>query len=117
MNSSKEDSAAIPLGDRPTMNKFAKRQEDKGEMHKYQAVWNASSLDGLPGLKSARRDNGERFWLTDLKAWARRIRTQRQAIAFGMLLNIFLMYLISAVLRRIPVRMWDDDGWMICHHT
>ena len=116
MNSSKEDRTAISLEDRPTMNKFAGKQEEKGEMHNYQAEWNASSLDGLPGLKVARRDNGERLWLSDLRTRVRGIRAQRQGIAAGMIISALLMYLFTAVARMIPVRIPGfDGGWMICH--
>jgi len=116
MNSSKEDATGTSLEDRPTMNKFAGRQEEKGELHEYQAEWNASSLDGLPGLKVARRDSGERLWLTDLRTRIRSIRAQKQGMAAGIIIGALLMYLLTTVASMIPVKIPGfDGGWMICH--
>lgn len=116
MNTGNQDATAKSLEDRPTLRNWAEKRVEKGELHEYQSVWNASSLDSLPGLKAARRGAGERLWLTDLRAWVSRIRAQRQGIGAGMLLALVLMYLIQIVLRMIPVKIpWDNGGYMLCH--
>ena len=60
------------LADRDTIGHWAKNKVEKGELEKYQADNNVESLDGLPGLRIARRRAGERVlaW-GDLKAGVR----------------------------------------------
>ncbi len=74
LNTDPDDpSKAIPfLEDRETLSQWAGKKLEKGELQDYQKEWNNESLDGLPGLRAARRDMGERLWWGDLKAWLRR---------------------------------------------
>ncbi|PKX95202.1 uncharacterized protein P174DRAFT_449661 [Aspergillus novofumigatus IBT 16806] len=46
------------LRDRETLGHFAAKKVEKGQLRSYQREWNSSSLDGLPGLWSAIRDDG-----------------------------------------------------------
>lgn len=62
----------------------------KHEMQAYQAAMNASSLDGLTGLRAARRLAGERLWLTGGKARARRIAAQWDTVGVGVLIGLLL---------------------------
>ena len=71
------------LKDRETMGHWASKQIEKGALEDYQAQWNADSLDGLTGLRAARRKNGERLWVTDLRARYRRVMGQREARVVG----------------------------------
>lgn len=76
--------------DRETLGRWAGTKVERGEMQQYQKAWNARSLDGVPGLRSARRDLGERLWLTDRTAWLRRILAQREALVFGVVVGVLL---------------------------
>ncbi|CUS14246.1 unnamed protein product [Tuber aestivum] len=55
------------FGERDTLERWAEKQIEKGGLEKYRAEWNSGSLDRLPGLRSARREKGERvLWVGDL---------------------------------------------------
>lgn len=81
------------LKDRETMGHWASKMIDKDELQKYQATWNAGSLDGLPGLSVARRDRGERLWVTGLKARGKGILGQREGLAWGFLAGALVMWM------------------------
>eukprot|EP01112_Ceratiomyxa_fruticulosa_P007776 TRINITY_DN2019_c0_g1_i2.p1 TRINITY_DN2019_c0_g1~~TRINITY_DN2019_c0_g1_i2.p1 ORF type:complete len:241 (-),score=33.59 TRINITY_DN2019_c0_g1_i2:46-768(-) len=58
----------------------------------FQAKWNLKTVDGLPGLRSARKQNGEWLLVGDFKALLRRIfYGQREGIVAGVLLSISVM--------------------------
>ena len=70
---SKDPSKQEPyLHDRDTLGHWAGKQISAGTLHEYQAKNNNSSLDGLPGLRAARKDKGERMWYRDMKVKLRR---------------------------------------------
>lgn len=52
--------------------------------------WNAKSLDGLHGLKSARKDLGQRLWLEDRKASFLRVLAQSEALTLGIVIGVLL---------------------------
>ena len=95
------------LKDRPTMNSFLTKWKAKGKLQEYQTQFNGKSLDGLPGLKVCRRDNGERLWAGDAKAWARRVDAQREGLfagfVVGILMVMFVMLGKGMVGLRLPV--------------
>lgn len=72
--------------DRETLGHWASKRIEADTLHDYRREWNYGSLDGLTGLRAARRDRGEMLWLTDFQAWFRRILAQREALAFGFVL-------------------------------
>lgn len=84
------------LKDRETMDHWASAKIEKSQLHAYQAVWNSSSLDGLTGLRVARRDAGERLWYTDFKARVRRLVAQREAVLFGIGIGVLLGLVLQA---------------------
>lgn len=90
------------LADRQTMGHWAHGKVEKNEMSAYQQLNNLQSLDGLPGLRTARRDNREIIWLGDAKAAARRIMRQREALATGVVIGIFIAFL-TALLQRMAL--------------
>lgn len=94
----KEDAEkAVPyLEDRETMGHWASKKVEKNELHAYQKEWNSDSLDGLTGMKVARRDRGEILWLTDLQAYFRRVTAQREAMVFGFAIAFFV-YVITRI--------------------
>ncbi|KAF8476940.1 hypothetical protein BDZ91DRAFT_672195 [Kalaharituber pfeilii] len=88
--------------DRETLEIWGKKLVDSGGMKKYLAEWNSDSLDGLVGLKAARRAKGERFlWWGNFKAWSRRILKMKDALGVG---------LVSGV--AIGVGIGTLNGWM-----
>ena len=56
------------------------------------------SLDGLPGLRSARRDSGQVLWWVDTKVWMKRVAAQRDAVAVGFLLASMFYFALGTVL-------------------
>ena len=85
------------LKDRETMGHWASKMIDKDALQSYQAEWNADSLDGLPGLDVARRDRGERLWITGLRARGRRIAMQREALGWGFVFGVFAAWVWNVV--------------------
>lgn len=75
------------------MGHWASNKVEKNELHAYQREWNAKSLDGLNGLRAARRDLGERLWLADRKASLMRVLAQREALMAGILIGVLLAFL------------------------
>ena len=84
------------LEDRHTLGHWADKQVEADTIHEYRSRNNAYSLDGLPGLKVARRHRGERLWLSDLRAAMR----QRNSA-----LHSALVAMVSAVLTVITMYM------------
>ncbi|KFY59461.1 hypothetical protein V496_05683 [Pseudogymnoascus sp. VKM F-4515 (FW-2607)] len=72
--------------DRETIGHWAKNKMDKNELFLYQQKNNHDSLDGLTGLKSARRDKGELMLVTDIRAWMRKVWGQKDAMLVGFIL-------------------------------
>lgn len=68
---------------------------EKDELQAYQAKWNASSLDGLTGLRAARRRAGERLWLTEGKSRVRRAMASREVLVMGILIGMFLVIVVQ----------------------
>ena len=83
--------------DRETMGHWASKKVEKDELHAYQAEFNARSLDGLTGLRAARRNAGERLWLTETKAHIRRVAVQREALFLGIGIGILLMVIFEKI--------------------
>lgn len=77
---------------RPTLDHWASKQTEGNKMLGYQVTNNASSLEGLPGLKAARREAGQVLWVGDLKARLRRIASEGEAVAAGFLLAMLLYF-------------------------
>ncbi|KAL7799793.1 hypothetical protein V8C37DRAFT_92457 [Trichoderma ceciliae] len=78
---------------RPTLDNYAATQCQNNKTLSYQVTNNCSSLDGLPGLRAARREAGQRLWVGDLKARIRRIASEGEAVAAGFLFAI-LLYIV-----------------------
>jgi hypothetical protein len=83
--------------DRETMGHWASKRIAANTLHEYQKVWNYDSLDGLPGIKAARRAKGETLWVTDLQAWLKRVMAQQEAIAFGFVLATIMSIIAKLV--------------------
>ncbi len=83
--------------DREMMGHWASNKIEKNELLTYQQTWNSNSLDGLTGLRSARRGKGEVLWVTDLEARLRRIVGQKDSVIFGFLLACFAFWLFRSM--------------------
>jgi hypothetical protein len=69
--------------ERPTLDKSSGNQVKANTMVNYQNQNNNSSIDGLPGLRAARRGAGQTLWIGDAKARLVRIAAEREALATG----------------------------------
>jgi hypothetical protein len=83
--------------DRKTMAHWAEVKIANNKLREYQMEWNTRSWDGLPGLRSARRDSGQVMILEDGKAFLRRVMGQREAVGFGVLLGLLLVVFVNSV--------------------
>ena len=81
----------LAMKDRETLGHWVSKKIEKNKLHAYQAEWNANSLDGLTGLCAARRDAGERLWVTETMAYIRRISAQREAVLVGIGIGVLLI--------------------------
>ncbi|QUC21916.1 uncharacterized protein UV8b_06157 [Ustilaginoidea virens] len=80
---------------RPTLDHWAGRMADGNAIQKYQRENNSASIDGLPGLKAGRRDAGQRLWLADLAAWAKRVAADKEALGVGFLAGVLLFAVLD----------------------
>lgn len=86
------------MKDRGTLGHFAKKTVDQGLMEWYQQQANMRSLDGLAGLRAARRGKGETLYLQDALIWFRRILRQWDAMLVGALIALFALAALRLVL-------------------
>lgn len=82
----------LVLKDRKTLSDWVGKVELKKELQKYQAKWNSSSLDGLPGMRAAVRDAGKRYWVLEMRAQVRRVGQQRGALLVGVFIGMVLLW-------------------------
>ncbi|PLB40483.1 uncharacterized protein BDW47DRAFT_88300 [Aspergillus candidus] len=71
------DKPTPTLATRDTWLKEAERLNRVGKLEGYRAEWNTQSLDGLPGLESARKESGglRSVWWGRVGNWSRWYRT------------------------------------------
>jgi len=96
-----QDASEYAFEDRETLGHWVANKVEKNELTAYRMTWNARSLDGLHGLKSARRDLGQRLWLEDQKAHIRALFVQKEALALGAFIGVILALIIQEILRRL----------------
>lgn len=82
---------------RPTLDQWAGSKAEANKLFEYQKQNNVYSIDGLPGLKTARRDSGQWILLADLSAWLGRISRERGAVAFGFFMGLLVLVLLKAL--------------------
>jgi len=83
------------LQDRETMRHWAGKKIEKGELGLYQQEWNYDSLDGLAGLRAARRSRGERMWIGDARNWLRRHSRGVEMVLVALLSSLVTLVLVS----------------------
>lgn len=86
--------------ERPTMDMWVAKRVENNTLLDYHKETNVLSMDGLPGLRAARRSVGETLWFTDAKAHARKVFAQSEAIAVGFVLAL-LLYVVMVSLGAI----------------
>ncbi|KAL7276620.1 hypothetical protein RUND412_000386 [Rhizina undulata] len=92
--------------DRSTINKWAEHKIVEDKLIAYRAEWNRDSLDGLPGIRAARRANGERFlWIGDSKAWVGRVLQTWDVLAVGMFVGASIA-IVGASFRGKLEKFW-----------
>jgi hypothetical protein len=84
-------------GGRETLEAWAAKKIERREMMDFQKLNNAYSMDGLPGLKSARASQDQNVAVEDTKAWLRRVKRQWDAVAMGFGLGIVFMILMGLI--------------------
>ncbi|KAI5458052.1 hypothetical protein BGZ63DRAFT_363760 [Mariannaea sp. PMI_226] len=89
----KVDELAV-FEERPTLDTWVKKRVETNAIQGYRNENNIRSLDGLPGLKSARRGVGEKLWIGDAKLRVRRALSQTEAIALGFVLGVAVLYAV-----------------------
>ena len=76
-----------------------------GELREYQKENNSVSMDGLPGLRAARKDMGEVLWYGDMKARLKK-RNGIWQIAFvalvSALVTIITMFMLGLTTIELP---------------
>ena len=83
------------LKDRETLGHFGRNKVEKGQLREYQQQWNSHSLDGLPGLQSAQKDNGQWVWVGRLRNWIRCHRGEVEMVKS----SVLLLFVAMAVLQ------------------
>jgi hypothetical protein len=92
-----DEGKQIPyLQDRETLSQWAGKKIEKGELQNYQKEWNNESLDGLPGLRAARKDMGEAVWLGDMKA-----SLKKNSHVWQLILTTFLSILSTIIVMQM----------------
>lgn len=81
--------------ERPALEQWAGNIVSKNGAHKYQAEKNSRSLDGLPGLKTARRDNKEVLWVGDALAYLRRLSSEKVSAVVGFVLGASFYFILA----------------------
>lgn len=79
---------------RPTLDNWAGGQVQNNKMLGYQGTNNVTSIDGLPGLRAARRGVGQWLWAAEVRARVVRICAEKEAAAAGFASAVFLYFVL-----------------------
>lgn len=79
--------------DRHLLEKWLANRVNKNALNDYMVTFNTRSLDGLPGLRAARRWKGEWLWVEDARSWMTKKFGYPEAILLGIVIGIFLVML------------------------
>ncbi|KAF4123683.1 pyridoxamine phosphate oxidase [Geosmithia morbida] len=83
--------------DRPTLDQWAGAKVESAKMLDYHNKNNVYSVDGLPGLRTARRDVGQRLWVYDVRAWLANVAAERNGLVTGFSLGLILCLVLSTL--------------------
>lgn len=81
--------------ERDTLDRYNEKKEERGKLPEYRAEHNTRSLDGLPGLRVARRQNGEVLLWGDVRSRLARVWHEKLSVCVGFLLAV-LVYVVGA---------------------
>ncbi|KAH6614913.1 hypothetical protein C7974DRAFT_402897 [Boeremia exigua] len=82
---------------RETLEAWAAKKIERREMMDFQKLNNSRSMDGLPGLKSARSALDENIAVEDTKAWLRKVSRQWDAVLLGIGLGFIIMIILGLI--------------------
>ncbi|KAL7919745.1 hypothetical protein ACQKWADRAFT_329371 [Trichoderma austrokoningii] len=82
--------------ERPTLEKALHTMVRKGGVDAYIRETSKRSLDGLLGLREARKMSGEWLLVDDVTTWIGRQLTQGPAIALGIFIGLFIYTLVRS---------------------
>ncbi|PYI11836.1 DUF1446-domain-containing protein [Aspergillus sclerotiicarbonarius CBS 121057] len=83
------------LQDRNTLGHWTDKKVRSNELRAYQKEYNVRSLDGLPGLHTALKDNHQLIWLKQVGNWARRHRDEIEMVKT----SILILFISMAILQ------------------
>lgn len=83
---------------RSTMDAWAKKRVDANTMQDYHNEANVYSMDGLPGLKAARRGVGQSILVGDARARITRLMAQWEALMMGFGMAVLLYAVLALVM-------------------
>ncbi|KAL2004567.1 hypothetical protein VTN00DRAFT_3452 [Thermoascus crustaceus] len=88
------------MKERTTLRSYLVKKVRDNALADYQVQWNARSLDGLPGLRAARRRAGEKLWYQDLGAKIVRAVTPWETLLLGMGIGVVGITVATRVVRQ-----------------
>ncbi|EXF76763.1 pyridoxamine phosphate oxidase [Colletotrichum fioriniae PJ7] len=99
--------------ERPTLDYYWKKRVDNNTVNTYQVETNRTSIDGLPGLKAARRDAGETLWIADARAEVLRAARETRGVVLGVLVAV-LVYFVTGVVGGLVVKAREgrEHNWI-----
>jgi hypothetical protein len=83
--------------DRPTMPQWSSKMAEKDALEKWRVQYNTRSLDGCPGLVSARRDEQQWLWIEAVRARLLRIVVGQWDAFLSGALAMFLLVILFRV--------------------
>ena len=83
--------------DRKTLGEWGRKTVEKGKMEAYRVQWNSRSLDGLLGLRTARREGREWWGVPEVGAFVKRVLGEREGLVVGVIVGV----VASAVFRAV----------------
>ncbi|PWY66454.1 DUF1446-domain-containing protein [Aspergillus heteromorphus CBS 117.55] len=85
------------LKDRDTLGHWAGKKVQSNDLQAYQKQWNVRSLDGLPGLRTALKDDRQFIWLGQMGNWVRRHRDEIEMLKSSVLVLLIAMAILNWV--------------------
>ncbi|KAL9088463.1 MAG: hypothetical protein Q9165_006187 [Trypethelium subeluteriae] len=87
----RSEECPTPYQDRSTLGDWAGKMVKNEKILEYQKQNNSASLDGLPGLKCARKAQGHPPWMDFLEVKAKRIIAEKDGLFIGAACTLLIM--------------------------
>lgn len=92
--------------ERPTLDKWAGGKVEDNKVQEYHRETNVYSIDGLPGLRTARRSVGQNVMFADVMARMARLGAEREAVLVGFAVPFFFFFvLVSLGILKVEIRV------------